>query len=125
MIVKEFQCVSKANIDICAGAIDGILIWIAKPTAKQAAKAKVNQGKFLCDCKGKFGLNCQAVSNVRGNFLDISVGYGSSSSDCLTFERSELFDRCEAGLTWQHHTQMFPAKRTKPLRMIKIFSICS
>jgi hypothetical protein len=97
-IAKEFQHVSKANIDICAGAIDGILIWIAKPTVKQAAKAQVNQGKFLCDCKGKFGLNCQAVSDVSGKILDVSIGYGGSSSDCLAFERSDLFDRCEAGL---------------------------
>jgi hypothetical protein len=97
-IAKEFERVSKANIDICAGAIDGILIWIAKPTPKQAAKAQVNQGKFLCGRKGKFGLNCQAVSNVRGKILDISIGYGGSSSDCLAFERSDLFDRCEAGL---------------------------
>ena len=97
-IAQEFNCVSAANIDICAGAIDGILIWMAKPTSKQAEKAMVNQGKFLCGRKGKFGLNCQAVSNVRGKILDISIAYGGSSSDCLAFERSELFDRCEAGL---------------------------
>jgi hypothetical protein len=41
-IAKEFQHVSKANIDICVGAIDGILIWIVEPTAKQAAKAQVS-----------------------------------------------------------------------------------
>jgi hypothetical protein len=97
-IAKEYQQVSAANIDICAGAIDGILIWMAKPTSKQAENAEVNQGKFLCGRKGKFGLNCQAVSDVRGRILDISIGYGGSSSDCLAFERSELFDRCEAGL---------------------------
>ena len=97
-IAREFESVSQAKIDICAGAIDGILIWISKPTSKQAERAEVNQGKFLCGRKGKFGLNCQAVSDVRGNILDISIGYGGSSSDCLAFERSELFDRCEAGL---------------------------
>ncbi len=97
-IAQEFRHVSQAGIDICAGAIDGILIWIAKPTSKQAAIAAVNQGKFLCGRKGKFGLNCQAVSDVRGKILDISIGYGGSSSDCLAFERSQLFDRCEAGL---------------------------
>jgi len=97
-IAEEFQRASQANIDICAGAIDGILIWIEKPSSKQAEKAEVNQGKFLCGRKGKFGLNCQAVSDLRGKILDISIGYGGSSSDCLAFERSELFDRCEAGL---------------------------
>ena len=97
-ITQEFKHVSQANIDICAGAIDGILIWIAKPSSKQAERAEVNQGKFLCGRKGKFGLNCQAVSDVRGKIWDISIGYGGSSSDCLAFERSELFERCEAGL---------------------------
>ena len=65
-IAQEFKRVSQANIDICAGAIDGILIWIAKPTSKHAARAEVNQAKFLCGRKGKFSLNCQAVSDVRG-----------------------------------------------------------
>jgi hypothetical protein len=97
-ISKEFQGVSSANIDICAGAIDGILIWMAKPTSKHAKNAEVNQGKFLCGRKGKFGLNCQAVSDVRGRILDVSIGYSGSSSDCLAFERSKLFERCEAGL---------------------------
>ncbi|KAL7425726.1 hypothetical protein ACHAXH_000202 [Discostella pseudostelligera] len=86
-IAQEFKRVSQANIDICAGAIDGILIWIAKPTSKQSSKSR-----------GKFGLNCQAVSDVRRRILDTSIGYGGSSSDCLAFERSELFERCEGGL---------------------------
>ena len=38
------------------------------------------------------------MSNVSGKILDISIGYGGSSSDYLAFERSNLFDRCEAGL---------------------------
>ena len=38
------------------------------------------------------------VSEVHGQILDISFGYGGSSSDCLAFERSELFERCEGGL---------------------------
>ena len=60
-IVRELQHASQANIDICAGAIDGILIWIAKPSSKQAAKAEVNQGKFHCGHKGKFGHNFKEV----------------------------------------------------------------
>ena len=50
-IAREFKRVSQANIDICASAIDGILIWIAKPSSKQAAIAKVNQGKFSVAAK--------------------------------------------------------------------------
>ena len=48
--------------------------------------------------RGKFGLNCQAVSDVCSKILDISIAYGGASSDCLAFERSKLYDRCENGL---------------------------
>ena len=94
-IAREFQKVSTPGFNICAGAIDGILIWIKKPTMKNAERAGSGQMRFLCGRKGKFGLNCQAVSDVRGRFLDISIGYGGSSSDCLAFEASSLYHRCE------------------------------
>ncbi len=97
-IAWGFQAASKANIDICAGAIDGVLIWIFKPSKTEAEKAEISQQKFLCGCKGKFGLNCQAVSDVNGRILDISIAYGGSSSDCLAFKVSELFEQCEKGL---------------------------
>jgi hypothetical protein len=38
------------------------------------------------------------VLDVHGRILDTSIRYGGSPSDCIAFERSELFDRCEAGL---------------------------
>jgi hypothetical protein len=98
VIAWGFQATSKAIIDICAGAIDGILIWILKPSKTEAEKAEVSQQKFLCGCKREFGLNCQAVSDVNGRILDISIAYGNLSLDCLAFKRSELFERCENGL---------------------------
>jgi hypothetical protein len=97
-IAQQFKQVSSAGFDICAGAIDGILIWIKKPALKEATGAECGQSKFLCGRKGKFGLNCQAVSDVRDRILDISIAYGGASSDCLAFERSKLFERCENGL---------------------------
>ncbi len=72
-IAKGFKKASTVGFDNCVGAIDGILIWMLKPTAKEAAKAGVGQKKFLCGKKNKFGLNCQAISNVRGKILDISI----------------------------------------------------
>jgi hypothetical protein len=97
-IAQKFKQVSSAGFDICAGAIDGILIWIKKPALKEATGAECGKIKFLCGQKGKFGLNCQAVSDVRGRILDISIAYGGASSDCLAFEWSKLFERCENGL---------------------------
>ena len=53
---------------------------------------------FFCGRKHKFGLNCQAVSDRRGKFLDLSIHYGGSSSDSLAFEASDLCTRLESGL---------------------------
>jgi hypothetical protein len=53
---------------------------------------------FFCGRKGKFGLNCQAVSNVHGRILDISIGSLGASSDCIAFEGSDLYERLEGGL---------------------------
>ncbi len=95
---KGFKSASTVGFDNCAGAIDGILIWMLKPTAKEAAKAGDGQKKFLFGRKNKFGLNCQAVSNVRGKILDISITYGGSSSDLLAYKASDLCKRVEEGV---------------------------
>ena len=97
-IAQGFRAVSSVGFSNCAGAIDGILVWIHKPTAAQAEISGIGQQKFYCGRKGKFGLNCQAVADVRGRFLDLSINYGGAASDCLAFEASSLCHRLELGL---------------------------
>ncbi|KAG7339726.1 DDE superfamily endonuclease [Nitzschia inconspicua] len=97
-VPDEIQKASTPEIDICAGAVDGILIWTIKPTVDECNFLGVCQKKFLCDWKNKIGLNYQAVSDARGRFLDISIVYGGASSDCLTFERSNLFGQLNNGM---------------------------
>ena len=97
-IADAFCEVSTVDFPNCAGAIDGILIWIHRPTIQQAEESGVGQQKFYCGRKGKYGLNCQAVADVKGRFLDISINYGGSTSDVLAFESSTLCDRLENGL---------------------------
>jgi hypothetical protein len=97
-IANGFRLASSVDFDNCAGAIDGILIWIQKPTVNDAEDSGIGIKKLYCARKHKFGLNCQAVSDKRGRFLDISIKYGGSSADCLAFEASDLFERLEAGL---------------------------
>jgi DDE superfamily endonuclease len=97
-IAESFRQVSTVDFANCAGAIDGILIWIHRPTVQQAQEAEVGQQKFYCGRKGKYGLNCQAVADVNGRFLDLSINYGGSTSDVLAFEASKLCDRLEKGL---------------------------
>ncbi len=74
------------------------MIWTHKPSEKDAKKAGVGRKKFLCGRKGKFGLNCQAISDVCGRMLNISIVYSGASLDCLEFEGSDIFLQLEAGL---------------------------
>ena len=98
-IARKFQSVSEVNFSNCAGAIDGILIWILKPLEEDAANAAgCGRKKFFCGCKGKFGLNCQAVSDVHGRILDLSIELPGTSSDCIAFEGSDLYERLEGVL---------------------------
>ncbi len=75
-IAARLQAASTPGIRNCAGAIDGILIWMLKPSEREAREAGIDQKKFLCGRKYKFGLNCQAVSDCQGRILDISIKYG-------------------------------------------------
>jgi DDE superfamily endonuclease len=97
-IAMSFREKSGADFGCCAGAIDGILVWIHKPTKKCCEEAGCADGKFYCGRKGKFGLNCQAVCDLRGRFLDLSILYPGSTSDCLAFEGMALYQRLEDGL---------------------------
>jgi hypothetical protein len=97
-IAADFRTASQVDFDNCAGALDGILIWMTKPRENDANCAGVGQKKFLCGRKHKFGLNCQAVSDKRGRFLDLSIKYGGATSDCLAFEASDLYRRLSNNL---------------------------
>jgi len=97
-IAKVFDEKSEVGFSNCTGRIDGVLIWTHKPTEKDAAKAGVGRKKFVCGRKGKFGLNCQAISDLHGRILNISIVYDGASSDCLAFEGSDIFQHLESGL---------------------------
>lgn len=97
-IAEGFRKVSSADFDCCAGAIDGVLIWIHKPSIRDCVKSGCSSGKFFCGRKKKFGLNCQAVCDSRGRILDLSIVYPGSTSDCLAFEGMSLFQKLEGGL---------------------------
>ncbi|KAL3770316.1 hypothetical protein ACHAWO_008541 [Cyclotella atomus] len=74
--------ISTVKFDCCCGSIDGILIWTLKPTLADAKAVGVDQQKFMCGQKHKFGLNCRAVCDVRGRLLDISITCSGASSRC-------------------------------------------
>ena len=97
-LARQFLVRSQAGFDCCVGAVDGILIWVLQPSPACCKESKCDAAKFFCGRKHKFGLNCQAVADCRGRFLDMSIRYPASTSDCLAFESSELFGRLQNGL---------------------------
>jgi DDE superfamily endonuclease len=94
-LAREFHSVSKAGIDICVAATDGILIWIPKPTDHECEKMQCGAKKFFCGRKKKFGLNMQGTCDVKGRFLDVSIYHPGSTSDYLAFVTSPLYHKLE------------------------------
>ena len=89
-IANEFKMRSLPGFPNCGGCIDGLLLWIEKPTKADCLKSKCNSGKFFCGRKSKYGLNMQAVCDAKRRFLDVSIKNPGSASDFLSFATSPL-----------------------------------
>lgn len=75
-----------------------LILVAAQEPSKDCIKSGCSDGKFFCDRKKKFGLNCQAVCDARGRILDLSIVYPGSTSDCLAFEGMSLSQKLEDGM---------------------------
>lgn len=89
-LAQEFRSKSTIGITNCVGAIDGILMWIHKPTDQDCDVLGFRQTKFFCGRKKKFGLNMQAVCDARRRFLWVELRYPGSTSDFFAFDQSSL-----------------------------------
>ena len=96
-IASEFSDRSKAGFRNCIGCINGMLVWTEKPSKKQCMEVGVDDGKFYCGRKGKFGLNLQAVCNARQHFTYILLQHPASASDYLAFVTSSLYRQLTEG----------------------------
>lgn len=94
-IAHGFKQISRVGFDCCAGAIDGMLIWIHKPSSVDCEAMNVGPKKFYCGRKKKFALNLQGVCDSQRRFLDISIRQPGSTSDFLSFQTSSLFHHME------------------------------
>jgi len=92
-IARDFISCSKAGFSNCAGCIDGLLIWMEKPSEMDCKESGVDCGKFYCGRKGKFGLNMQGVCDARRRFIDISIQNPASASDFLSYATSNLYGK--------------------------------
>jgi hypothetical protein len=95
-IAEGFRLISETDFDICAGCIDGILVWTEKPSRDECDVMKVGEKRFMCGRKGKFGFNLQAVCDSRGPFLEVRPppcgGIGLFFSDQFNVVRQEERD---------------------------------
>ena len=96
-IASEFSCRSKAGFRNHIGCIDGMLVWTENPSKKQCMEVGVDNRKFYCGRKGKFGLNLQAVCDARHRFTYISLQHPASASDYLAFVTSSLYRQLTEG----------------------------
>jgi hypothetical protein len=84
-LAAGFERKSKAGFAVCAGAIDGILTWIKRPTLEDCEIAKCGPKKLFCGRKKKFGLNMQATCDAEGRFLNVSIEHPAATSEYLAF----------------------------------------
>ena len=81
---------SQAGLNNCVGCIDGMLLWMEKPSKLQFVEAGVDSGKFYCGRKGKYGVNLQAVCDAWYHFIDVSLQHPALSVICDIFSISMI-----------------------------------
>ena len=64
-IVEGFKAKSEVDFDCCVGCIDGLLIWMHKPSKEECKEIGVDETKFFCGRKHKYGLNLQAICDHK------------------------------------------------------------
>jgi DDE superfamily endonuclease len=94
-IADGFHKISKGIFNCCAGAIDGIMIWMERPSKKHCDLSECGAKKFFCGRKKKYGLNMQTTCDHERRFLDIYLKHPASTSDFLSFCSSPLFCQLE------------------------------
>ena len=70
---------------------------MSKPSKKQCMEVGVDDGKFYCGRKGKFGLNLQCVCDARHQFTYILLQHTASASDYLVVITSSLYGQLTEG----------------------------
>lgn len=94
-IALDFKQNSAVGFDCCAGAIDGMIVWIHRPSSVECDEMGFGPKKFYCGRKKKFALNLQGVCDAKRRFIDICVRHPGSTSDFLCFQTSSLYHKLE------------------------------
>jgi hypothetical protein len=86
---------SGAKFGTVIGAIDGVLIWILKPSKWECRKLQCGETSFfLCARKDKFGLNMQTICNNKLRFRLIDIIWpGGYTADYIAWVTSSLYSK--------------------------------
>ncbi|KAG7368275.1 DDE superfamily endonuclease [Nitzschia inconspicua] len=88
-MAASFAAKSKCGFENVVAAVDGMLVWINKPSDKIEGLG-VGPGKCYCGRKKKYGLQMQAVCDANRRFVDVYVGSPGSASDFTVWLDSPL-----------------------------------
>lgn len=94
-IAEEFRLKSRIALGNCVGAIDGILIWIHKPSEPQLKELGYGPKKFFCGRKKKYGVNMQAICDAQRRFIDYQIKHPGATADYLAFTTSNIFTKIQ------------------------------
>ena len=92
-IADAFKKKSKAHFANCVGCVDGMLVWIDRPSEKARTGSNVGSSKYFCGRKKKYGMVLQAVCDDHRRFLDFDISQPASTSDYLTFCSCDLLKK--------------------------------
>lgn len=90
VIASGFEEMSGCDFPNVVGAIDGLLIWICKPSVKWCQELECNEGRFKCARKDKFGMNLQAICDNKLRFTYLDIHWPGSTSDYLSWITTSL-----------------------------------
>ena len=94
-VMLGFKQKSSVDLDCCVGAIDGMLVWMNKPTKDDQKKVGFGPSKFFCGRKMKYGLNMMGVCNSRRRFIWVEINMPGAASDFYAFDHSSLKKKLE------------------------------
>lgn len=79
-----------AKFDNVVGVIDGLLIWMEKPSSTDCDYIKCGETQFLCSRKSKYGMNLQAICDHRLCFTYFDLKWTGITSDYMAWVTSDL-----------------------------------
>ena len=92
-IADNFKEKSSASFGNCVGCVDGMLIWIEKPSETCRDGSVLGSSKYFCGRKKKYGMILQGTCDHERRFIDFDISQPGCTSDYLTFCNCDLLKK--------------------------------